>query len=90
MMRRNAGLTGDFNVVRAHKPAQDCPDVSRPLTVLGNLPGGHPDECAAFERLLQRGPDEDRPRRPGKLLVDVWRLLHGPTKREYTYVRRHL
>jgi hypothetical protein len=85
---------GDFNVVRPYSPTTPrdpttpasqwkSPDLQR-FGNFGVIGGTHPDEIKAHERLLGAQPKLMNPERPGKKFVDVWRLIHKETFRQYT------
>ncbi|CEQ41647.1 SPOSA6832_03383, partial [Sporobolomyces salmonicolor] len=50
------------------------------------LAGTHEDEINAHERLLGVQEELRYPRRPGRRFVDVWRLINGEGRREYTFI----
>jgi exonuclease III len=52
---------------------------------LGKHAGTHKTERDYHERLLGPQKELQNPRRPGPLFVDVWRLIKGPSFRQYTY-----
>ncbi|GAA5869096.1 hypothetical protein JCM1840_000467 [Sporobolomyces johnsonii] len=88
--------TGDFNVVRpyttpapsgAHRPNPHTPDVQWPQN-WRRLSGTHEEEIKAHERLLGAQEELRHPRRPGRRFVDVWRLINGEGKREYTHTSK--
>ena len=77
---------GDFNVVRTVSPdSNETNDLQWPQN-MGRVAGTHQVERDAHERLLGPQPWLKDPKRPGPLFVDVWRLIHGPEWRQYTYV----
>ncbi|GAA5922847.1 hypothetical protein JCM1841_003760 [Sporobolomyces salmonicolor] len=54
----------------------------------GHLAGTHEDEINAHERLLGVQEELRYPRRPGRRFVDVWRLINGEGRREYTHTSK--
>ncbi|TNY19653.1 Endonuclease/exonuclease/phosphatase [Rhodotorula diobovata] len=77
--------TGDFNVIRTVTPtSNETNDLAWPQN-MGKLPGTHQVERDAHERLVGDPGWLENPRRRGKGFVDVWRLIYGDARRQYTH-----
>lgn len=82
-----SGCAGDFNVIRTVTPtSNETNDLAWPQN-MGKLPGTHQVERDAHERLVGDPGWLENPRRRGKGFVDVWRLIYGDARRQYTCVR---
>ncbi|GAA5837299.1 hypothetical protein JCM11251_004958 [Rhodosporidiobolus azoricus] len=77
--------TGDFNVIRTTTPTSKTSNDLQWPENFGKFSGTHPIEREMHERLVGEQPELQDPRRPGRLFVDVWRLIHGKDWRQYTY-----
>jgi len=89
-MPRSRSLAGDFNVVRTVSPTStETNDLSWPQN-MGKLPGTHAVERDAHERLVGDPGWLENPKRRAQGFVDVWRLIYGEQRRQYTCVARSL
>ncbi|GAA5843412.1 hypothetical protein JCM9279_002094 [Rhodotorula babjevae] len=80
--------TGDFNVVRTVSPTStETNDLSWPQN-MGKLPGTHVVERDAHERLVGDPGWLENPKRRAQGFVDVWRLIYGEQRRQYTHASK--